>query len=417
MRGHLRQRGESWELRVFVGNDPVTGRKKYITRTFRGSKRDAESALSKLVAAASTGGLAAQDTTVGDLVDRWFEMAKSELSPSTAKEYERIITLQLRPALGSVRLARLRPAQLDTLYAKLRAGGGRNGRPLSPASVRQVHAVIRRALSQGVRWGWIESNPAANATPPKVRRSEIVPPDPADVVRLIEAAEMVDPDLGCFLRLSATTGARRGELCALRWSDIDLDHAAMTISRSLVDNGNGAVIEKDTKTHSVRRIALDSVTVNNINRHLDRAQERAWVCGVEITDRSFVFSRSPAGDIPLVPNDVTGGFMSVRKSMGLEAVRLHDLRHFAATRMLAAGVPVRTVSGRLGHANAATTLGVYGHFLEASDREAAEALGGLLDAAKAQDGQDSTSSSRALVGTTMRRPRRSEGSSPRATRS
>jgi integrase len=106
---------------------------------------------------------------------------------------------------------------------------------------------------------------------------------------------------------------------------------------------------------------------------------RAAACGAELADMAHVFSRDPDGDRPWAPNDVTKAFIRVRTQAGLDSVRLHDLRHFAATRMLVAGVPVRTVSGRLGHANAATTLGVYAHFIEASDRDAATKLGALLE--------------------------------------
>ena len=106
--------------------------------------------------------------------------------------------------------------------------------------------------------------------------------------------------------------------------------------------------------------------------------ERAEACGVGLDDRSYVFSRSPGGRTPWVPNEVTKAFIRLRQQAGVGDFRLHDLRHFAATRLLVAGVPVRTVSGRLGHANAATTLGVYAHFLQESDREAAAALGALI---------------------------------------
>jgi integrase len=384
MRGHLRQRGEAWELRAFVGRDPISGRKKYLTRTFHGTKRAAESELSKLVAEVLSGGMAAQDTTVGDLVERWFAAAERDLSPSTARGYERLIRTHIVPALGAVPLARLRTPQLDSFYGKLRESGGANGRPLSPASVRQVHAIVRRALSQGVRWGWINTNPAANASPPRIRRTEIRPPEPADVVRLVSGAEEVNPDLGCFLRLSATTGARRGELCGLRWRDVDFSAGALTISTSIVEDARGIAIVKDTKTHAARRIALDPVSLEALAAHRRRAENRALACSEQLGEGGFVFSQSPIGERPWVPNDVTKAFAAVRGRLGLDGVRLHDLRHFAATRMLGAGVPVRTVSGRLGHSNAATTLGVYGHFLEASDRDAAATLGRLLDAAAPQ---------------------------------
>jgi integrase len=379
MRGHLRQRGDAWELRAFVGRDPVTGRKKTVTRTFRGGKREAEEALSKLVAEVAGGGHAAQDVTVGELLDRWFEHARTELSPSTAREYERLIRTHIRPAFGKTRLARLRSSQLDAFYAQLREHGSATGGRLSPSSVRQVHAILRRSLGQGVKWGWISANPAANASPPRVRRNEIVPPTPTVVVDLLEEAEESDPDLACLFRLAITTGARRGELCALRWCDIDFPAQTVTIRHSIVEGAHGRPQLKDTKTHAARRIALDPTTTEALTARQSRAAATAAAAGVGLVAEAFVFSRSPDGSVAFPPNDVTKEFIRLRKQLGFGGVRLHDLRHFAATQMLGAGVPVRTVSGRLGHANAATTLGVYGHFLDAPDRDAARVLGELLD--------------------------------------
>jgi integrase len=378
MRGHIRQRGDAWELRAYVGRDPVTGRKKYLTRTFRGGKRAAEEALSKFVTEVGGGAHAAQDATVSDLIEQWLSLALPELSPATARGYRWIVDKYIAPTLGKVPLARLRPAQLDTFYAYLREKGGANGRPLAPATVRQVHAILRKALNQAVRWGWLATNPAMQATPPRIRRPEIAPPEPADVLRLIEAADAVDPDRATFLRTSVTTGARRGELCALRWRDLDLPGRTVTIAHNLVEGSGGELVEKDTKTHAARRIALDATTVEVLEAHRRRMDERARACGRTIGEGAYVFTRSLDGTEPWVPNEVTKVFIALRTKVGLKNVRLHDLRHFAATRLLAAGVPVRTVSGRLGHANAATTLGVYAHFVEESDRDAADALGAVL---------------------------------------
>lgn len=378
MRGHIRKRGNAWELRAYAGIDPLTNRQKYVTRTFRGGKREAEEALARFVTEVAGGSQAAQDTTVGDLIRDWLALANRELSPTTARGYEWIVKTYITPTLGKVPLARLRTAQLDRFYAQLRQKGGQDGKPLSAATVRQVHAIVRRALQQGMRWGWITTNPAALASPPKVRASHLEPPGPADVVKLIGAAAEDDADLGCFLHLAATTGARRGELCGLRWRDVDFDGGTMTISRNVVEGAGSAIVEKDTKTHASRRIALDPDTVTVLKAQRKRLTARATGCGVKLSDDAHVFSPDPDGLRPLAPNDVTKSFIRVRKRAGLDAVRLHDLRHFAATRLLAAGVPVRTVSGRLGHANAATTLGVYAHFVEESDRDAAATLGALL---------------------------------------
>ena len=113
--------------------------------------------------------------------------------------------------------------------------------------------------------------------------------------------------------------------------------------------------------------------------HRERCTARLKLCSADLKRSAYVFSRSVDGSRPWPPNDVTHAFIDLRKELGLTSVRLHDFRHFAATRLLGAGIPVRTVSGRLGHANAATTLGVYAHFLVESDREAANTLGNLLD--------------------------------------
>jgi integrase len=378
MKGHVRRRGNSWELRAYVGADPTTGRAKYLTRTFRGGKREADEALARFVTEVSGGGHAAKDTTLSDLIRRWLDLVREDLSPSTVRGYERIIRCYIEPDIGRVSLAKLRTDQLDRFYSKLRDEGGQNGGPLSPATVRQAHAVIRRALNQAMRWGWIAANPASLARPPRVRTQTLNPPEPAEVLRLIAEAEHADPDLACFVLLAATTGARRGELCALRWSDLDKKTGALTIARSIVETQGSKLIEKDTKTHSSRRIALDSGSTAALTAQRSRCQRRAETCGVRLAESAHIFSVDPAGERPWVPNEVTKRFIGVRRSVGLDSVRLHDLRHFTATRLLSEGVPVRTVSGRLGHANAATTLGVYAHFVEESDRDAAEKIGSIL---------------------------------------
>jgi integrase len=384
----MRQRGNAWELRAYVGVDPVTGRQKYETRTFRGGKRQAEAELARFVAQVSGGGHSAGDTTLSDLIERWLDLARQDLSPSTLRGYERIIRSYIRPSVGRIQLNKLKTHQLDRFYAQLRASGGEEGGPLSPATVRQTHAIIRRALNQARRWEWIDANPATFASPPSLRSRPVNPPEPQDVLELVAEAEASDPDLACLLLLAATTGARRGELCALRWSDVDLESGSALITRALVEGRGSELIEKDTKTHASRRIALDVGSRDALELHRRRCSERATACGVSLKDSAFVFSSDPDGAKPLVPNDVTKRFIRVRKAVGLKTVRLHDLRHFTATRLLARGIPVRTVSGRLGHSNAATTLGVYAHFVAESDRDAAETIGSVLRRVPAKSGQD-----------------------------
>jgi integrase len=309
---------------------------------------------------------------LGQLLHDWLENVGPSLSPTTLAGYRRLVDGYIVPALGKVKLHRLTAAHLDGYYRSLSRGG------LKPASVRQFHAVISSALNQGVKWDWVGSNVAARATPPPVRRQKLDPPSPADVIRLIEAAKRSrSPELGVFFHVAAVTGARRGELVALRWTAVDLVAAQVVIEHSVVQVGRD-LFEKDTKTHQARRLSLDPGTVDVLARFKTAAEERLAPFGLTLPDAAFVFSDEPDGSKPWNPERITRAFSRFCAQEGISGVRFHDLRHFAATRLLSAGVDVRTVSGRLGHANAATTLGVYAHFLHSSDQAAAVILGDLI---------------------------------------
>jgi integrase len=375
MRGTLRAvkgREHYWEIAVDAGRDPINGKRARVVRGVHGGKRDAERALNQLVTDVSSGRASASTATVADLLDRWLENVGSTLSPRTLQGYRRVTEQRLVPALGGTRLSKLNAAHLDRLYRSLSAEG------LAPASVRAVHAVLSSALNQAVRWGWIGENVADRATPPPVRRARLDPPDPEMVIALIEAAKRSRyPELGLFFHVAAVTGARRGELIALRWSSIDLEHRQVLIDRSVIQVGR-QVIEKDTKTHQARRMAIDVATADLLAAHRDAVVRRARMAGTEVGDESYVFSDQPDGSVSWKPDRVTTAFGRFCQQEGVTGVRFHDLRHFAATRLLSSGVDVRTVSGRLGHATASTTLGVYAHFLQSADQAAADVLGSLL---------------------------------------
>lgn len=385
MRGHLEERGKDrWRAKVYLGAGP-NGTKRYLTRTIRGPKRHAENVLAQLIVEAGAGGHDVTDGTVEELARRWIEATGPGLSPTTLRGYEYLLRTAILPRIGHMKLRALRPQTLDQLYGELLQRGGKDGKPLSPRSVHHVHALVRRILNQGVRWGWTPSNPALRATPPRVPHREMATPEPDELRRLIVEAERVDEDLATFVRLAAVTGARRGELCGLRWSDVDLAHGSLSITRSVIGMRNDALIVKDTKTHAGRRIALDPETVDSLARQRQRHEARALVAEVQLADGAYIFTTTIDGSRPRRPDGMSLAFIRLRRRAGVKELPLHSLRHFAATRMLAAGVPVRTVSGRLGHANAATTLNVYSHWVAAADQEAASTLGALLSSERASE--------------------------------
>ena len=368
----VKGRSNYWELQVDVGRDPLTGKRTRVRRGFSGTRRQAEDALNELVSDVTSGRASTGSATVGDLLLRWLDNVDGSLSPRTLQGYRRIVHKRLMPAFGARKLHLLKPSDLDALYRSLSAKG------LSPASVRMVHAVASSALNQAVRWEWIKENVADKATPPVVRKAKVKIPEPEQVIKLIEGARRSrNPDLALFLHLAAVTGARRGELVALRWRSVLAEQGALVVEHSIAQVGR-ELVEKDTKTHQVRRIGLDAGSIAELGRHRERKERFAHAAGTTLSSDGFVFTDDPTGRVPWQPDRVTQAFGRLCRSQGLKGVRLHDLRHFAATRLLTSGVDVRTVSGRLGHADASTTLGVYAHFLQTADSIAAEILGDMV---------------------------------------
>lgn len=377
-RGSIRQRGrDSWQLRVYLGMDPETGRQRWASRTVHGSQRSARAQLQELAEEAGYAHLRAG--TLVDLLGRWFEAASPAWAPTTASHTRSVIDCYLNPHLGHLHVAKLTTEDIDDFYGHLLRTGGRDDRPLAPGTVARVHGVLHRALAQAVRWEWIWLNPAANASPPRVPPAEIRAPSPEEVARLLEAVRSDDPALFCFLRLAASTGARRGQLLALRWDAIDWEAGAVAFTRALVQGLHGPEL-RPTKTQRTHRADLDGGTLKELQRHRVRAEGQAWEAGVALRRSAFVFSLEPGGSRPWQPNWVTKRFIARRRAAGLARFRLHDLRHFMATQMLAAGVPIATVAQRLNHARASTTLNVYAHSVPGGDRRAAETLAAILAA-------------------------------------
>jgi integrase len=376
-RGSLTKRGDSWRIIVDAGTDPITGKRRQLTRTVRGTKREAEAIQASMLTEVAEGRATRTGATLGELLDAWYDANSAEWSPRTALENRRIIKSVIVPALGSKKLAKLRTADIDAFYARARAGEFGGGKVLAASTVRKYHAVLRSALQQGVRWEWLAVNPVALAQPPRGKRKEPTPPTPAELSRLLARAEGEEADFYAYLRLAACLGARRGEMCGLRWTDFSRDFATVELQSAVVISGDGVVV-KETKTDRLRRIAIDASTADVLASHRVAMEERARACGVTVVRNGFVFSYEADGSKPWRPDSVTRRFNSLRDELDLGHIRLHDLRHYVATRLIANGVDIRTVATRLGHASPTTTLNTYSHFVTEADRDAANLLASLL---------------------------------------
>jgi len=393
--GTMRERSPGhWELRAFAGRDAITGKPKQATRTFVGGERAAAKALGVFVAEVDSGKFKPTSVTVGQLLDRWLEVGENTQRPRTLYENRRKIEARIRPKLGDVKLNKLDASMLDAAYRGWLAEG------LSPATVHKYHTILSAALRQAVKWGWIDSAPTARATPPKVERHEMKVPTPEQLSALVKAADDEDPVLATAIALAALTGARRGELVALRWSDIDLSAGRVRIARSLTV-ARGEQHTGPTKTHQARELALDPVCVEVLRRRWEYMVGLSNEAESPLIPDPYVLSYNANGALPANPDTLTHGFAKLCVAMEKPAMdelagrtpkpkrtdlapgdrwpyRFHDLRHFSVTTLIAAGVDVRTVADRHGHAKATMTLDRYAHALPERDREAAGVLGAAL---------------------------------------
>jgi len=371
MKGSLEQLAEGrWRLRVFVGRDGG-GKVRHVSRNFTGPKRQAQSALAKLVAEVEGGQVTkSHHGSLGGLLDAWLADIEPSRSALTMREHRRSVEKDIKPEIGALRLDKLTGKDLDRLYALWL------GRGLSPASVRRHHSILSAALGRAVKWDMVPANPADRATPPGLTRTTVTAPSVGDVQRLITEAEKSDQVLATAIALGAVTGARRGELCALRWSDVDWGRETLQIARSLTVVHTVAT-EGPTKSHSRRDIAIDEALSAFLAKRRADQEVYASAVGVGLVGDPYILSRASDGGMPCLPDGLTSGYARVAKRLGIGG-HFHGLRHFAATTAIGAGLDARTVAGRLGHADASVTLRVYSHALEARDRQAAELLGSAV---------------------------------------
>ena len=183
----------------------------------------------------------------------------ASLGGHDVRQTRSVVNHHLVPHLGDILVTDLTTARIDALYGHLLRCGGQEGRSLAPGTVHRVHVVLHRALAQAQRWEWIWTNPASTASPPRQEPAEIRPPTPDQVMALLDFVQDKERDLFTYLRLAVSTGARRSQILALRWSDIDLARASISFTRALVDGPNGPVL-RPTKTHRTYRVALDTDT-------------------------------------------------------------------------------------------------------------------------------------------------------------
>jgi integrase len=310
-----------------------------------------------------------QRQRLGPFLDRWLEeVARPTIRWSTYKSYRDIVRLHLAPDLGHISVAKLAPVDIQRfLNAKLESG-------LSPRRVQYLHAVLRRALVTAERWGMASRNVAKLVDPPRVRRPEIRPLTPDQARQLIEAA--ADDRLRALWITALGTGMRQGELLALRWDNVDLESRRLEVKATLA-RVEGRLVRLEPKTERSRRtLALPEVVAAALRAHRTRQRMERLVAGPRWVDSGHVFATTIG--TPLEAAAVTRAFHAALLHAGLSRGRFHDLRHAAATFLLAQGFTLEDAKNLLGHSSIVLTSNTYGHVLERRMNQVAAGLDAVL---------------------------------------
>jgi len=307
--------------------------------------------------------------TLGGFLEYWVELDKSSLRPKTWKQYSQIARQHIIPELGATKLKDLRPDHIQALYAgKLQAGAG-------VRTVHLIHAVLRRALKQALKWGLINRNPTDVVETPKAKREEMKTLSIDQVKTLLEAAE--GNRLEVLYHLAITTGLRQGEVLGLRWSDLDWETGQLQVQRQLQRiSGQGLVFSEPKSDAGRRLVKLGPAVLEKLHQHRQQQEQARLFAGQRWQENGLIFPTTIG--TPKSPGDLRAEFKSLLQEAGLPDVRFHDLRHTTATLMLQQGVHPKVVQERLGHSNVSITLNIYSHVLPSLQEDAAEKMDMLL---------------------------------------
>ena len=422
-RGHIqRMPSGSFRVKVYAGTDPVTGKERLLRQTCP-DEAAAHVALGRLLTEADGGRFPDRDATLGQALDRYLEVADLELS--TREAHEGYIRRTIGPVLGDVKVRKLGVDSLDALYTALkkcsrlcgrfpkvehhtegqhacdqRCGPLRDHRttrhhtcdgrcrlhvckPMRPATILRIHSIISAALDLAVRYEWTDRNAAKNARPPHPRKREPDPPSPEQAARLLNLVWAEDEEFGLYLWTAFTTGARRGEVTALRENRFDFTHQQVRVSANYIVK-QGARIEKPPKTGDGRLLSLDLLTCELFRERFQRRRTEAAQLGAAVPEDAYAFSPDPAGRTPWNPDTMTHRYRRYARRIGITS-SLKELRHYSATQLLTAGTDLNTVAGRLGHAEGSTTLRFYAQFTRPADRNAAAVIPAQLDGLRTRE--------------------------------
>jgi len=368
MRGHVFKRGNTWSYKfdLDVGAD---GRRRQRSRGGFASKRKAQAALAEELARTSHGrALEPTRMTVAEYLQGQWLPSLHDLRPNTRLSYETLARRHVVPHLGQIPLTKLITQDCDRLYTLLGQTVTSKGRPLSPATIRRIHALLHSALNSALDRNLVPRNVADRVRLPRVPRPTLATWSPEELVRFLEHAAG-DRLAGLYLLL-ATTGLRRGEAVGLPWSAVDLDAGALSVRQALLSIRYRTEMSEPKTRHGERVVALDRITVEVLRLVRLQQQRDAATLGRAWTDTGLVFTREDGS--AWHPEYVSKHFIDLAKAAGVPVIRLHGLRHTHASLGLRGGVHLKVMQERLGHSSISVTGDLYSHVAPALQRDAAQ---------------------------------------------
>jgi integrase len=374
MTGNITRRGaHSWRLKFESGaRDLVTGNRKTRYVTVRGTKKEAQRELTRVLAEIENGtAVDPSRVTVAEYLRDWLGAGEG-LSPKTLERYRQLAERQIIPHLGAALLQKLRPALVHDWHHDLLKTG------LAARTVGHAHRVLHRGLARAVSLEIISRNVAHALPPPKAEAAEVAILSAAEIGAVL--TKLDGHPLHPIAALALGTGMRRGEICALAWGALDLDAATVRVERSLEETAAGLRIKPPKTRHGRRTISLPAGVIETMRIHRRRQGEQRLLFGFgRPGGEDYVFTL-PDGSLPYPPDKLSRDWGNVVRDRKLPRVMFHALRHSHASALIAAGLEVVTVSKRLGHGSPAITLTIYAHKFASKDTAAADAINAAMGA-------------------------------------
>ncbi|MBA7485865.1 Tyrosine recombinase XerC [subsurface metagenome] len=372
MKGSIRQRSKgSWEICIDVGPDPATGRRQRHFESVKGNKANAQRRLAQLLVNIEEGSyIKPKRITLGEWLGNWLNgYVRTNCSLRTLDGYQSIVRHHLIPSLGTIPLAQLQPQHIQQYYARALSGAG-DRKELSARTVLHFHRVIFQALKYAVRQGLLIRNPAQLVDPPRARKPKMRTLMPEEVARLLSVAE--DIPYYPIIYTAVKTGLRQAELLGLRWRDLDLDLASLSVTQVLYKRRGICQFKEPKTAHSRRRLNLLPSLALFLREYRAERQAECLFLRKPLSEDDLVFSNINGN--PMDPGTLTHKFARIAQKAGLAGIRFHDLRHTFASLMLLAGIHPKIVSEALGHSSVAFTLDVYSHVIPGLQEAAAKRL-------------------------------------------